>query len=272
MPATWCTLGHLFLDRCAPEEGRPHPEVVRPRHAWHPDDWFVHDRGGDERSAPTFLGRDLVSKILACPVPQEVGSHSFSHVIFGDPGCTREAASTELRECVRLAREMGVELRSFAFPRNSVGHLDVLAENGIAVYRGPEPVWYERSEHRSAAARLAHLWDVLRAAEPPVVLPERDAHGLWNLPGSMIYFPMHGFRRYIPVSRRVRRAVRGLEAAARSRRVFHLWFHPTNLADETDAMFDGLREILSHASRLRERGAIEFASMGALVPAPCVGV
>ena len=61
----------------------------------------------------------------------------------------------------------------------------------------------------------------------------------------MIYFPMHGLRRHIPVSRRVRRARRGLDAAVRTGRVFHLWFHPTNLADEPEAMFRGLRDIFS---------------------------
>jgi hypothetical protein len=81
----------------------------------------------------------------------------------------------------------------------------------------------------------------------------------------MIFFPMHGFRRYIPVSRRVRRAVRGLEAAVSKRRVFHLWFHPTNMADETEAMFAGLEQILQHASQLRERGQLDFKPMGAFV-------
>src|SRR5580765_3176526 len=40
IPATWCVLGHLFLDRCGSTDGRKHPEIVRPSHAWHPRDWF----------------------------------------------------------------------------------------------------------------------------------------------------------------------------------------------------------------------------------------
>lgn len=269
VPATWCVLGHLFLDACAPVNGRPHPVITRAEHAWHPRDWFVHDTGGTEASAPSLFGRSLVDKLLGCPVRQEIGSHSFSHVIFGDPGCSREAADSELAECIRLAQERGLELRSFAFPRNSVGHLDTLAKHGFAVFRGPEPVWYELSATRTLSARLAHLWDVVRAAEPPVVLPELSGSGLWNVPGSMIYFPMHGFRRFIPMSLRVRRAVRGLEAAAARRRVFHLWFHPTNLADETDAMFEGLRRILEHGNELRRDGRLDFRPMGSFAQQAC---
>lgn len=263
--ATWCILGHLFLDSCSATDGVMHPEIVRPSHAWASGDWFARDPGGTEATAPEFLGRSLVERVRACPVHQEVGCHSFSHVIFGDPGCSRETAASELRACVEAAERMGVELRAFAFPRNSVGHLDVLAEHGLRCYRGPEPVWYEMAESRGALARMAHLWDVVRAGTPPVVWPERDASGLWNLPGSMIYFPRHGLRRYIPMSVRVRRAKKGLDAAARARGVFHLWFHPTNLADGVDAMFDGLREILSHARALRERGDIDILTMSEVI-------
>ena len=79
----------------------------------------------------------------------------------------------------------------------------------------------------------------------------------------MIYFPIHGLRRFIPVSRRVKRAIKGLEAAAREKGVFHLWFHPTNLSDQSDAMFAGLRMIFQHASQLREDGKITIAPMRA---------
>jgi hypothetical protein len=255
-------LGHLFLDRCAPQNGRPHPEIVRPSHSWHPGDWFRHDGGGDEQSRPTFYGRSLVEQIRACRVRQEIGCHSFSHAIFGDAGCSRETAESEVLACVRLAREMGLELRSFAFPRNRVGHLDVLARHGFSVFRGPGPAWYERDDSPGLAGRLAHLWDVLRAAAPPTVLPERVAEGLINVPGSMIYMPAHGVRRFIPIARRVERARKGLAEAASRRRVFHLWFHPTNLADATDAMFGGLRSIFEDVARRRAKGAMVAASMG----------
>jgi len=265
VPATWCILGHLFLDHCVASNGRKHPEIVRPTHSWFRHDWFEHDPCGTEEDAPTFLGRSLVEKIRDCPVPQEIGSHGFSHVVFGDPGCSLATAESEVAACVRLAHETGLELTSFAFPRNRVGHLDVLRRFGFECYRGPEPTWYELSPHKGVLQRLAHLWDVLRAATPPVVLPEPTPSGLWNIPGSMIYFPIHGFRRFIPVARRVRRAVRGLDAAARQRKIFHLWFHPTNLVDRTGAMFSGLRAILDHAAALRDADRLDFVSMGSLV-------
>ena len=265
-PATWCIVGHLFLSQCRRKNGRKHPEIVRPTHAWLQQDWFAHDPCDREHDGHLFLGRSLVEKIRACRVPQEIGCHTFSHVIFGDAGCSRATAESELTECVRLAREMGIELRSFAFPRDRVGHLDVLREHGLVCYRGREPHWYERRKLPEPLRRLASLVGVLVASEPPVVLPEWQAAGIWNIPGSMIYFPNHGLRRHIPIALRVRRAVKGLNAAAREKKIFHLWFHPTNLADDTEAMFMGLRAILQHAHELRTRGALALMPMGDLVP------
>jgi peptidoglycan/xylan/chitin deacetylase (PgdA/CDA1 family) len=262
--ATWCTLGHLFLDSCAPRDGVKHPEIVPPTHDGI-DDWFEHDPCGTEESDPTFYGKSLVDLVLACPVPQEMGCHSFSHPMFGDPGCSRETAVSELAECVRLAAERGLELRTFAFPRNRVGHLDVLRDHGFSSYRGPEPTWHGGGRWPRPIKRLGHLADVVLARRPPVVLPQETLPGLWNLPGSMIYFPMHGLRRHIPLSVRVSRALKGLDAAADERRVFHLWFHPTNLAFETEQMLAGLRRIFERASALRRNGSLSIKSMGEVV-------
>lgn len=266
VPATWCILGHLFLSSCHSENGVKHPDIVRPKHPWHPQDWFDRDPCGDEAAQPLFYGRSLVELIRACPVPQEIGCHSFSHVIFGDPGCSEVTAESDVAACVRLAAEMGVTLRSFAFPRNSVGHLRVLRRHGFRYFRGPEPARLSSRPWNNKLKRASHLWAVLRAAEPPVVSPTWTADGLWDIPGSMIYFPMHGFRRHIPLGLRVKRAVKGLEAAARAKKVFHLWFHPTNLADEADRMFAGLRAILGHSARMAERGDLRILPMREIAP------
>jgi peptidoglycan/xylan/chitin deacetylase (PgdA/CDA1 family) len=264
VPATWFVVGHLFLDRCYAENGRKHPEIVRPAHSWHRGDWFKHDPDGTEAEAPQFLARSLVEKIARCRVPQEIGSHSFSHVIFGDPGCSEATAHSELAASVRAAAALGITLRSLSFPRNRVGHVALLPQHGITAFRSPEPRWYQHEACPPAIRRLAHLFEVLSAATPPAVLPVRRADGLVEMPGSMIYFPAHGLRRYIPVSWRVRRARKGLEAAARERRVFHLWTHPTNLAHHSAAMVDGMRQVLEHFAALREAGRLRAMSVGAL--------
>ena len=260
-PATWCIVGHLFLESCETVNGIKHPDIVRPEHRWCPTDWFAHDPGGNELDEPLFFGRGLVDRIRACRTYQEIGCHSFSHVIFGDDGCSRNTAESEIAECVRVASEIGVNLRSFAFPRNRVGHLDILSRYGFKCYRGPEPTWPETIGLPLPLKRAARLLEVVTASTPPVVLPQKNEFGLWNIPGSAIYFPMHGVRRLVPMRLRVRRLLKGLNEAGRRRRIFHLWFHPTNFAEQTEAMFEGLRRILLRAAELRERGQLEILTM-----------
>lgn len=256
--ASWCTVGHLFLDAC---DGK-HEDLKRPTHSWLREDWYHADPGGREDATSIFLGRTLIEKILACPTKQELGLHSFSHVIWGDPGCSEEVAESEIAACLRALAWTGVPPVSFVFPRNRAGHLGVLARHGIRVFRGPGPRWYERDENPGALGRLAHLAEVALGRPAPTVLPEPAPEGLVNLPGSMIYLPAHGIRGLIPVTQRVQRATSALEDAARRRRVFHLWFHPTNLADHYEPMIAGLRAIFSKVRTLRDAGQLDVRTMG----------
>jgi hypothetical protein len=142
--------------------------------------------------------------------------------------------------------------------------LDLLKQHGFTHFRGAARVWYERREPPRALDRLARLWAVLVATTPPVAFPKVAGPGITDVPASMMYLPSHGVRRAIPVSRRVSRALRGLDAAARRGGVFHLWFHPTNLADRTEAMVEGLSRILARVSELRAAGSLRVEPMGNL--------
>jgi hypothetical protein len=260
IPATWCVAGHLMLDSCAPVNGVKHPEIVRPEYPWYEGDWFKWDPCTDETRDPIFYGRDLVERLLAASVPQEIGCHGFSHMTFGDPGCSRETAASEVQACVQAASELGVTMQSFVFPRNRIDHLDVLREHGFTCFRGLQPTWHSGGGAAGRLQRAGHLVDVLLARRPPVVLPQRR-DGLIDIPGSMMFVPAYGARRYIPMSLRVGRTLKGIEDAVRKRRVMHLWFHPTNLADETEAMLGGLRTVFAEVALRRERGELDVLPM-----------
>ena len=261
--ASWLILGHLALESCRAQDGTPpHPEVERPRHAWVSGDWFAADPGGTETDAPLFLARSLIERIRSCAVPQEIGCHSFSHVIYGDIGCSRGAAQSDLRAAVEAFASMGLRPTSFSFPRNRVGHADLLADHGFRCFRTPEPRWYFDERWPEVVRRGGHLVDVVLARAPALVRPRRREDGVVEIPGSMIYFPMHGLRSKLPLSLRVARARKGLAAAVDRGSVFHLWTHPTNLADPVEPMFLGLRRILELVRAERDRGVLDVLTMG----------
>ena len=239
--ATWCTVGHLFLDR-------------------------THDDGmrSSEVDAPIFYGRDLIDKIRRCSVPQEIGSHTFTHRVFDDPLCTRAVAEQELTSCTEAAQAMGLNLTSFVFPRNRIAHIDLLPQHGFTAFRGQDAQWYAQTSKRRWFHRAGHLFDILSATSPSTVLPVWHEEGIWEIPGSMLFTPSHGLRRIVPARVRVQRARKGLRRAAGNKQIFHLWFHPTDLVVRRDAMLDGLRQILDTATELRERGRLSILPMAGI--------
>ena len=218
-----------------------------------------------DADAPVFYGRDLVEKIRLCATPQEIGSHSFTHRIFDDPLCTPAIAEQEIADSVKAARDMGLELKSFAFPRNRIGHIDVLAAHGFTSFRGQDARWYSRTTRRRWFHRAGHLLDMFCATTPATVIPERHESGIWEIPGSMLYTPSHGLRRIVPAWTRVHRARKGLRAAAEQKKIFHLWFHPTDVVVRNEAMLDGLRQILETACAMREAGRLTILPMAGIV-------
>lgn len=260
--ATWATVGHLFLGKAEAQHGCLHPDLVPPQHRWLKAPWLYGVPEGPEAANPEFYARSLVLQLR--DAQQEIGCHSFSHPIFGDPGCSCRTAESEIAHAVAAASELGITMRSFVYPRNSAGFADVLARNGFTCWRGPEPVWYNRRRLPSPVKRAAHFADVARASCPPTVLPYRDHHGLWCIPASGSYLPYHGLRRAIPISRRVERGIAGIDRAVADRRVNHFWLHPLNLADEPASMLAGLRRILTHAARHRDAGQLDILPMAEL--------
>jgi len=259
--ATWALVGHLFLRECRATEGRAHPELPRPDYAWFEGDWLRFDPCSTATEAPLWYAPDLIERLLAARPHQEIASHSFSHLLFGDPGCPREAAAADLHACVAAAAAWGVTLRSFVFPRNRVGHAGLLAANGFACYRGRDPVWFGALPR--PVRRAAHYLDDLLGLPPPTVRPRQEGL-LSNLPGSMMLQGLDGPRGLIPLASRVRKGVVGLRRAAARGEVFHLWFHPINFAVRRNDLLGALERILQEAARLREAGRLRVLTMGDL--------
>lgn len=254
LSATWAVVGHLFVDSCGPWQGRKHPEIERK------GEWFTSDPGTDVRTDPLWYAPDVVEKIMSCPVEQEIGSHSFSHIVH-EEFCDVHCFDSELKECRRVAQQKGIQLRSFVYPRNIVKHTQVLADNGFTIYRSRDNVWYyglSRKLRKVAHGLDAYLWPF-----PPVGVPKRH-DGVTSIPGNYLYEHRIGWARRLPVSFRVRKAVNGLKRAARTGKVFHLWSHPFNLATDPDALLDGFDAICREAARMRDVGSLQNLTMGQL--------
>ncbi len=253
VPATWAVVGHLFLDSC---------DGTHAGHVTPTDDWFDFDPGGVAERHPLWFDDGLVTDITDARANHEIGCHTFSHVEYGDDRTTREVAVAETRTSLEIADDCGYELESFVFPRNNVGHRDVLAAYGFTCYRGVRPeLWYDDTRFQS----LGKLIDLtVSRTSPPLVTPEKDEYGLVNIPASMFLFGYEGRARTIterlwddPL---VRSAQRGIDRAADADEgIFHLWMHPNNFTEERD--FDRLRAILEHLDKRRSEARVQVRTM-----------
>jgi peptidoglycan/xylan/chitin deacetylase (PgdA/CDA1 family) len=248
-PATWAVVGHLLYDSCDGDHD-DHPT---------PDGWFDRDPGTWERRDGEWYGSKLVEAIEDADADHEIASHTFSHVEMAHT--TREIASAEMRKAVEVAEQRGLSVDSVVFPRNYVGHRDVLAAYGVTCYRGQKP----RASHYDGrlGSAVKFLGWPTNAVSPTLVTPEEDEYGLINVPASLYLFGYEGRWRTLaerlfgdPV---VSMAERGIDRAATEDGVFHMWLHPNNLTEERD--FERLETVLEHAAQVRDETGLSIETM-----------
>ena len=82
-----------------------------------------------------------------------------------------------------------------------------------------------------------------------------------EIPSSQFYSPFQSVGKYLSIDDRVAQAIAGLNAAAKQKKVYHLWTHPFNMGQRTDELMGGLQRIFEHFKTLQEDGKIESQSM-----------
>ncbi|MEY7849677.1 polysaccharide deacetylase [Natrarchaeobius sp. A-rgal3] len=233
IPATWAVVGHLMLESC---DGR---------HADHaaPEGWFERERTTWRDREDLRFCPDLVGDLLESDVDHEFASHSFSHVLFDRPETDADIAAAELERSVEVAAGWGLSVDSFVYPRNGVGHRDVLAEYGVRAYRGRSPT----------GDGVRGLFDSAIRDRSMLVDPTIDEYGLVNVPASLFLFGFEGPARTVAESiwrdPMVVQARRGIDEAVRRDGVFHMWLHPNNLVSERDDR--RMRAILEYLDQRR---------------------
>nr|WP_239639507.1 polysaccharide deacetylase family protein [Halobiforma nitratireducens] len=244
VPATWAVVGHLMLESC---------DGVHAEHPA-PPGWFARERGEWADREDLRFGPELVTELLESPVDHELASHSFSHVLFDRPETDRRLARAELERSLEIAADWGESIETFIYPRNAVGHRDVLAECGVTTYRGRSPTY----------DGVRGLFDSTVRSRSMVVEPTVDEYGLVNVPASLFLFGFEGPVRTVAESiwedPMVVQARRGIDQAVRNGGCFHMWLHPNNLTRKRDDR--RMRAILSYLDRRRAETDLTVETMG----------
>lgn len=273
--ATWATVGLLFAS--SRSEIEPFLPTVRPRYARSELDPYAESFGDDEATDPLHYAGSLV-RYLAGVAGQEIASHTFSHYYCLEPGQDEGALRADLAAARAIAGSLGIALRSLVLPRNqwNPAYAEAVRDSGFTCYRGPQPSWGYRARAAGAtglARRGARLLDTYGGFSPPPTTAWEDLvgrDGLCNIPASAFLRPYSARRRRLEPRRRAR-LLAGLRRAARTGRLFHLWWHPHNFAAHPGESFDLLRVLLDEADRLSRSDGLQSLSMGDVAAAAMPG-
>ena len=241
LPATWATVGHLFLSSCSRDgKGLAHAGMPRIPHfetrnwVFGLGDWYQHDPCTDVRRDPAWYAPDLVEAIVSARVGHELASHTFSHAGFGSY-CPAEVAGAELDNSIEAMKPYGVRPTTLVFPGNDIGWLDVVAAKGFRIVRAfPHPT-----------------------AE--ISLPMRIDNDLWGVHSSTI---VDGGTGAANLERRLFILKTYVDKAVASNLAAHFWFHPSLTLPRLHAL---LFPLVEYCAKLREQGSIDILTMEGLV-------
>lgn len=253
--ATWATVGMVFFS--SKEELLRSLPARAPKYKDARLDNIAHVAGigRNEKEDPYHFGESLV-RMIAQRRGQEVASHTFSHFCCLEPGQTREDFASDLAAARAAARRLGVEVTSLVFPRNQLNpaYLDVCREQGFTAVRGNERHWIYAPHPGSEEALLRR---VLRLADSYVNLTGANVYELprpgdpqpVNVPASRFLRP-YSPRLAVLDPLKLWRIKRAMTHAARTGKLFHLWWHPCNFGTHLEQNLAMLRAILRHFRKL----------------------
>jgi peptidoglycan/xylan/chitin deacetylase (PgdA/CDA1 family) len=222
IPLTIACVAHVALGDCSHSA----PPFFQP--SWSKRDWYAIDPHLDVERAMHYYGSDLLALVRKSRVAHEIASHGFSHVDLGDSETTPEVARFELDESFRILKEIEPELSTFVFPKNHLGHTDLLLAAGYTAYRG------------KSNARIV-----------------QDTLGLWTFPLGLWFSP---------IASSPREYVGAIQEGIRNRQVVNFYCHLHEFRRPRDfARF--ARPVFGFLAEKRDEGAITPATMRTILSA-----
>jgi len=253
--ATWAIVGHLLEEDCNYSGSLAHSDCPRPVIKGETKDWFhSHSR----EKIPAWFDTDgLIKKIIELNPAQEIATHSYAHIIYGNQNVNPLAVDWDLKKAREIHEKNYLPFQSLVFPRNQIAFLDKVKSAGLEIYRGDINKWYKILP--GPLKRMGHLIDYFL---PTVYtfLPEFNK-GLLNIPGSLLLLGRNGIRKLIPTRVMEKKIVRGIKKAAKKKKVFHFWFHPSNFSYDQETQFKILETVLREANKLQDRGDLEILTL-----------
>jgi len=261
--ATWATVGMLFNNNW--EEWRKNEPEILPTYKNTNLSAYDYGKTLDTSETEFFcFAKNLILQIQDTP-NQEIGTHTYSHYYCLEKGQTVASFKADLEKSIRLAKQMGIELKSLVFPRNQFNedYLKVCYELGIENVRSNPTDWYWKdTQNDSLKNKIFRTGDAYIGSN-------NKSYSLSDL----------NFEKGKPLAQKASRLLRPYSAnkflndlklkriksemtsAAKNNEIYHLWWHPHNFGNNPVENIADLKEILNHYSVCNEKYGFKSVTM-----------
>lgn len=262
---TWATVGMLFCRNKEELFAYVKPEY-RPTYVNEKASNYrvAEEVGNNEAEDPFHYANSLIRKIIETP-GQEMATHTFSHYYCLEPGQTPEQFFHDLSAAKQLAEREGVNVTSIVFPGNQF-HPDYLQQckkQGIKCYRGNNPSSIYQYRIKSAESlwkKIARVIDTYLPLTGNRYIEAVMEDGILNIPASCFFRPYQTKLSFFE-GLRILRMKREMKAAAKKKKIYHLWWHPHNFGQNTAKNFIMLEKILNYYLELKQKYNMRSLSM-----------
>ena len=208
------------------------------------ENWYKHYRlsqkAGETEGWFCPEAWDIVSQ-----TDHEIASHGFSHVPYSGGNVDRKDLAFDISAAMQVAKDKGQDIKTFIYPRNRIGHQDLLREAGLLSYRELLP---PKGKVKSLLSEL----NIIENSQKNM-----SAHGgLQRIPSGYFFNWRSGPRKYVPQRATLMRWKSILNHAAKTGDVAHLWLHPHNLITAPDTM-NVLKDVVHYAAKLQDAGQMQ---------------
>lgn len=214
------------------------------------DRWMVDVGRGQAAGSQGWFQPAALTAVRAAGV-HEIACHGFCHRSLGEGELSIEEARREFRLAERVARLKDIRLQTLVFPRNRVGNLQAVRDQGYVGYRLRQPL---KGRVPAKLANLAQELNMFPTAEDAAV---PAPGGLVAIPHGYFFNWRYGNRRLVPPAITVRRWRNLLDRAANEGKVAHLWLHPHNFITGPST-WQPFEAVLAHAQKLFQQGRLEL--------------
>lgn len=188
----------------------------------------------------------------------DICTHGGTHLPYSSDATTQQSVEWDINFARQRHERLGLDWGGIVFPRNVVGHLDVMAIAGVNYYRS-----MDRCEQVSGTVgKAVRLANEFVSADRFGLQQQRNNRpdSLSALSSGKFINAKIGFRKRVSSKLTLRRAEVMLDFACSHNRILHLYTHPHNFINDVE-MFHKLDRILCKANYLVQAGLLKFMTM-----------